>query len=868
MSKLVHRGWVVGFLVVACASLAACGGPEIPPTDCNDGADNDGDGLLDQSDPGCAFNMDQFEAPDPSECNDGLDNDGDGLIDLVDWGCPEASDDSEADPVVACNDGMDNDGDGKVDLAEDPGCETPIDEDEYNPAACMDFLDNDGDGVMDYPYEPGCDSETDDDETNPPTLPACSDGVDNDLDSFPDYPVDPGCNSASDRDEFNVIIGACGPSLVITDITATGEGTGTLAMAAPNELDSDTCNGYGAEFAFTYSVLTGPKALVVSTDHAETTLDTVVYVRTLCRRPDSELGCDDDGGSLGAGAASTLLLPEVPTGTYYIIVDSYGPGSLGDFKLTVEERTPLHGGCDPTLPMPCIPGLLCRGLRPGVGTTCEYHACFDSIDNDADGITDFPFEPGCGNIDDDSEEDPTPVPACGNGVDDDGDLLVDYPADPGCEFAADSVEIDECFPGETVAYLDPVLGATGSTSGTSGAMGTCGSGMGADAPESVFAITPTVELTSLTIDTDNTTTTFNTLLYVRSGDCATGPSVGCGDDIGGGNNRSAVTFDPSVGETYYVFVDGIWGSTGTFHLDVAGVIAGGGACDPSLLTYRCEGGYYCDNVTFSCAPTICNDGLDNDGDTLIDYPFEPGCATRDDLDETDPVPAPQCGNGLDDDLDGMTDYPADDSCTSAAHDNEACAVFGSDAFGYIGCSDIFDVATPPCDDVRTTGAIACSSDDCTSPAITLPFTFTYYGVPQTTLSVGSNGKIGFLATSSYTNGCTIETNTIAAYWDDLFPPTGGSVRYETVGVEPNRRFAVNWNVPHISGGTGLYDIRAVLHEGTNEIDFCYVDTTTSPTLDLGASATIGIKGPGADGVLFSCNTPMATEGLRLRFQAP
>jgi hypothetical protein len=39
-------------------------------------------------------------------------------------------------------------------------------------------------------------------------------------------------------------------------------------------------------------------------------------------------------------------------------------------------------------------------------------------------------------------------------------------------------------------------------------------------------------------------------------------------------------------------------------------------------------------------PSICFDGLDNDGDGKTDYPVDPGCSTLSDNDETDPLPPP------------------------------------------------------------------------------------------------------------------------------------------------------------------------------------------------------------------------------------
>jgi hypothetical protein len=39
----------------------------------------------------------------------------------------------------------------------------------------------------------------------------------------------------------------------------------------------------------------------------------------------------------------------------------------------------------------------------------------------------------------------------------------------------------------------------------------------------------------------------------------------------------------------------------------------------------------------------CHDGIDNDGDGLIDYPADPGCTSLTDEDETDPAPPPPTG---------------------------------------------------------------------------------------------------------------------------------------------------------------------------------------------------------------------------------
>ncbi len=68
-------------------------------------------------------------------------------------------------------------------------------------------------------------------------------------------------------------------------------------------------------------------------------------------------------------------------------------------------------------------------------------ACADGVDNDGDGLTDYPNDPGCTSATDNDETDPVPA-QCADGVDNDGDGLTDYPNDPGCTAATDDDETD------------------------------------------------------------------------------------------------------------------------------------------------------------------------------------------------------------------------------------------------------------------------------------------------------------------------------------------------------------------------------------------------------------------------------------------
>ncbi|MCF7844836.1 MAG: DUF4215 domain-containing protein [Kiritimatiellales bacterium] len=88
---------------------------------CNDGVDNDEDGVIDDDDPGCEEEKDNNEGDGTTQCQDGKDNDDDGFVDLVDPGCENKIDNDEFNVIPECSDGKDNDDDGVID-DDDPGC--------------------------------------------------------------------------------------------------------------------------------------------------------------------------------------------------------------------------------------------------------------------------------------------------------------------------------------------------------------------------------------------------------------------------------------------------------------------------------------------------------------------------------------------------------------------------------------------------------------------------------------------------------------------------------------------------------------------------------------------------------------------------
>jgi len=311
--------------------------------------------------------------------------------------------------------------------------------------------------------------------------------------------------------------------------------------------------------------------------------------------------------------------------------------------------------------------------------------CSDRRDNDGDGLNDFPNDPGCLLPQEDDETDDCPdganCPQCGNGRDDDGNGSVDYPADPGCESAGDAIEFVDnpvaCGAGLTIKQLPPSGMDSGTLDGTSTSnlITPCGGGGGSPGIAYVMVLTsPAVVVAS----TDHPTTAVDTVIDIRSAACATPAShITCSDDLDATRTTSKVTVSLPTG-VYYIIVEGHDTSAlGAYTLTVEKFAGEGSAC---AMSSECGPGLVCripvGGSQMVCSKPVCSDGLDDDADTKIDFPNDPGCVSPADDTEDDDCPSgpncPQCANGLDDDGDTLIDFPLDTSCNAAAGTSEAC----------------------------------------------------------------------------------------------------------------------------------------------------------------------------------------------------
>ena len=332
--------------------------PAVLPA-CSNLQDDDGNGLTDYpQDPGCGGAGDDLEAP---ECGDGVDNnndggtdydrDGDGFRDRnADAQCVCNTDPHEgADPV--CSDGCDNDSDGLIDLA-DPGCnDDPNGGSEFNQPQCQDGIDNDLDGYVDYPNDPGCPTADAPLERDPMVPAGCADGIDNDGDGKIDHAShtpaggtpDDGCQSAADLDER----GPCDtPKPVLPDI-------GTIQGTTANNADEQQggCGfSNGASDAAWVAHIPYPAHVTANTNGSG--FDTLLYARSTCT---PQVACPAEPPPPVANADAALppvdaALPPADASIDAAAADAQAP----DAALPPADAAPLAP--DAAVGPICVPG--------------------------------------------------------------------------------------------------------------------------------------------------------------------------------------------------------------------------------------------------------------------------------------------------------------------------------------------------------------------------------------------------------------------------------------------------------------------------------------------------------------------------------
>ena len=392
----------------------------------------------------------------------------------------------------------------------------------------------------------------------------------------------------------------CGPGgPEVLPLPPSGQVAGAAAIGA--SLFAGSCGGgSGAEVIYHVPITIPLQSLTFSTKLLQTTYRPILYVRTACDQASSEVGCQASTAS--AKASVTLANPAMTD--YFVFVDSPNAAQSGIYALSVKGNIADGAACDAGNSMfVCRARHICVARTPGGGTHCEAAQCGDGVDNDGDGLIDFPHDPGCTSLEDDDETDDCGTsgmagpncPQCGNRIDDDGDGLIDYPMDPGCSSRADTDESNDCVPAPGMPSV-PVTDITGmnnitvngSTGGT-GVFDSTACGASAAGPEKVYRLRLSQAISSLRVTTCSSMTNFDTVLYIRKQTCfnSANPTnqIASNDDYG--SQCGGLPAPPANGicngvdglqsyiktgalqpGIYYIFVDSYDGSSGNFHLTV------------------------------------------------------------------------------------------------------------------------------------------------------------------------------------------------------------------------------------------------------------------------------------------------------------
>lgn len=346
-------------------------------------------------------------------------------------------------PTPQCRDGIDNDGDGATDFPADFSCSSAEDNDETLPKAqCQDGIDNDGDGLKDYPMDPGCSSLQDNDETHVVqadlsilktavssiqrggtllyTLTASNAGphrADDVVmqDILPNGLIfDPGHSSPECALIGGSVVcaapdlmpGASHTAMIAAMVPATlacGLELQNTATVATSSVDPFSANNTSAVVRTTVSCPAATFALTKS-DSRETVAphETLTYVLRLTNTSQTP-------------ASSITLTDVLPSLTNFVSASDGGLMASGVVTWTIAALAPgasVERTVSVTVAANAPQGavLTNRGMVGAVvafdATTVVIPAlpqCKDGIDNDGDGLIDFPSDLGCTDPLDDQE---------------------------------------------------------------------------------------------------------------------------------------------------------------------------------------------------------------------------------------------------------------------------------------------------------------------------------------------------------------------------------------------------------------------------------------------------------------------------------
>ncbi|MFK7970750.1 MAG: T9SS type A sorting domain-containing protein [Bacteroidia bacterium] len=157
-------------------------------------------------------------------------------------------------------------------------------------------------------------------------------------------------------------------------------------------------------------------------------------------------------------------------------------------------------------------------------------------------------------------------------------------------------------------------------------------------------------------------------------------------------------------------------------------------------------------------------------------------------------------------------------------------------------------------------------DDQVQSNVPIGFDLDFYCNTYNQFNLSSNGWLSFLPTfnSNFSNTAIPNNSTpnalIAFGWDDLNPGLGGTIRYQTLGTAPFRRFVLEFfDVPRCCAASNpKVSTQVILYETTNNIEFHIIDIQQDPFDDMvlgieNIAGTDGVAVPGRNNVTFGAS---------------
>ncbi|MFH2008418.1 MAG: hypothetical protein ABI333_17665 [bacterium] len=508
-----------------------------------------------------------------------------------------------------CDNRLDDDGDGSADCA-DPDCF-------FNPICagnevCTNGFDDDGDGDVD------CDDSDCLDSPECVGEEICGNDHDDDNDGLVDC-EDNDCNG-------HPFCGGCDPDLDFGVLAVNDSRVLTVDTAESQSVIGVTCGAGSIFYHLRFEVEEGFHLRLSAAPVAGE------LVLGLLKEEEPGITCmTDELLCLAVDLNPTQReLTSLAPGAYRLVIAPVTDGESGQLQLSLlllpgAQELCENGSDDDGDGLVDCDDPDCDGTP-----ACIFELCDNGLDDDGDGLADCD-DPDCA-----AQPPCLPPETCGNGLDDDGDGLVDC-ADVDCAGTAACVGSD-CVVNDNLGLLergDVVVGLFDTNLATDDNDCSCGG----DGPEVVFAFelqTFANVVVSLEQSGDH--------VLALSGEA--GPGTWCDSaemacvDPGGSGRSARTTYVGLPAARYFLMVDAVSGDrTGIGSIEVA-------VFDPLV--------------------ELCDDGLDDDGDGLVDCD-DPDCAA-------DPICVPEsaCHDDLDNDADGQVDCADFDCVGTVACGPGAC----------------------------------------------------------------------------------------------------------------------------------------------------------------------------------------------------